>query len=120
MPQWCDGMDQAIGKVLDTLDTEGLADNTIVLFFSDNGGAVYAIGGADNAPLRGGKGDTFEGGIRVVATVRWPEQIPAGSRVDSIMSVMDVLPTLAAAAGIEPSTHNRLDGRNMVAALDES
>ena len=115
-----DGMDQAIGKVLDTLDTEGLADNTIVLFFSDNGGAVYAIGGADNAPLRGGKGDTFEGGIRVVATVRWPERIPSGSRVDSIISVMDVLPTLAAAAGVEASTHNRLDGRNMVAALTEA
>ncbi|MDG1654371.1 MAG: sulfatase-like hydrolase/transferase [Luminiphilus sp.] len=65
-----DGMDQAIGRVLETLDKEGLANNTIVLFFSDNGGAVYAIGGADNAPLRGGKGDAFEGGIRVVATVR--------------------------------------------------
>ena len=50
----------SIGRVLDTLDAEGLTDNTIVLFFSDNGGAVYAIGGADNAPLRGGKGDTFE------------------------------------------------------------
>ena len=47
-----DGMDQSIGRVLDTLDAEGLTDNTIVLFFSDNGGAVYAIGGADNAPLR--------------------------------------------------------------------
>ena len=69
-----DGMDQSIGRVLDTLDAEGLTDNTIVLFFSDNGGAVYAIGGADNAPLRGGKGDTFEGGIRVVATMRWPKR----------------------------------------------
>ena len=50
-----DGMDQAIGQVLDTLDEEGLSDNTIVLFFSDNGGAAYSYGGADNAPLRGGK-----------------------------------------------------------------
>jgi arylsulfatase A-like enzyme len=112
-----DGMDQAIGRVLETLDKEGLADNTIVLFFSDNGGAVYAIGGADNAPLRGGKGDAFEGGIRVVATVRWPDQISAGSRVDSIMSVMDVLPTLAAAANIPASTHYRLDGQNMLPAI---
>ena len=76
-----DGMDQSIGRV-DTLDSEGLTDNTIVLFFSDNGGAVYAIGGADNAPLRGGKGDTFEGGIRVVATMRWPEKIAPGGKVD--------------------------------------
>ena len=112
-----DAMDQAIGRVLDTLDREGLADNTIVLFFSDNGGAVYAIGGADNAPLRGGKGDTFEGGIRVVAAMRWPEKIPMGSRVDSIMSVMDVLPTLASAAGIDADTQFRLDGRNMLPAV---
>ena len=112
-----DAMDQAIGRVLDTLDREGLADNTIVLFFSDNGGAVYAIGGADNAPLRGGKGDTFEGGIRVVAAMRWPEKIPMGSRVDSIMSVMDVLPTLTSAAGIDADTQFRLDGRNMLPAL---
>ena len=112
-----DAMDQAIGRVLDTLDREGLAEDTIVLFFSDNGGAVYAIGGADNAPLRGGKGDTFEGGIRVVAAMRWPEKIPMGSRVDSIMSVMDVLPTLASAAGIDADTQFRLDGRNMLPAL---
>lgn len=114
-----DGMDQSIGRVLDTLDAEGLTDNTIVLFFSDNGGAVYAIGGADNAPLRGGKGDTFEGGIRVVATMRWPEKIAAGGKVDSIMSVMDVFPTLLAAAGIEPETRHRLDGRNLLPAIVE-
>lgn len=112
-----DGMDQAIGRVLNTLDDQGLADNTIVLFFSDNGGAVYAIGGADNAPLRGGKGDTFEGGIRVVAAMRWPEKIPAGGSVDSIVSVMDVFPTLLAAAGIEPVTRHRLDGRNLLSAI---
>ena len=57
-----DAMDQAIGRVLDTLDEEGIADDTIVLFFSDNGGAAYATGGADNVPLRGGKGETWEGG----------------------------------------------------------
>ena len=112
-----DGMDQAIGRVLDTLDAEGLTENTIVLFFSDNGGAVYAIGGADNAPLRGGKGDTFEGGIRVVATMRWPERIAPGGKVESIMSVMDVFPTLLAAAGIEPRTRHRLDGRNLLPAI---
>ena len=115
-----DAMDQAIGQVLDTLEQEGIADNTIVLFFSDNGGAVYAGGGADNAPFRGGKGDTFEGGVRVVAAMRWPARIEAGSSMNSIMSVMDVLPTLTAAAGIEANTHFALDGRNMLPAILES
>ena len=64
--------------VLDTLDAQGIADDTIVLFFSDNGGAAYAMGGADNVPLRGGKGETFEGGIRVVSVMRWPAQIEGG------------------------------------------
>ncbi len=112
-----DGMDQAIGQVLDTLDQEGIADNTLVLFFSDNGGAAYATGGADNAPLRGGKGETFEGGIRVVASMRWPAQLEAGGSTDSIMSVMDVLPTLAAAADIEARTNFPLDGRNVLPAI---
>jgi arylsulfatase A-like enzyme len=112
-----DAMDQAIGRVLDTLDAEGIAKNTIVLFLSDNGGAAYAMGGADNVPLRGGKGDTFEGGIRVVAVLRWPAQLGAGGSFDSIMSVMDVFPTLAAAAGVEPQNTFELDGRNLWPAI---
>lgn len=112
-----DGMDQAIAKVLDTLDEQGIADNTIVLFFSDNGGGAYATAGADNAPLRGGKGETFEGGIRVVSAMRWPEKIPAGTKVSSIMTAMDVLPTLTSAAGIAADTHFNLDGKNMLPAI---
>lgn len=112
-----DGMDQAIGEVLDTLDELGIADNTIVLFFSDNGGAAYASGGADNVPLRGGKGETFEGGIRVVSVMRWPESIKPGTVMDSVMSAMDVLPTLAAAADIDAATNFPLDGRNMLPAI---
>lgn len=115
-----DAMDQAIGQVLETLDQEGIADNTLVMFFSDNGGAVYSVGGAYNAPLRGGKGETFEGGIRVVATMRWPERIKAGTKVESIMSVMDVFPTIAAATGVEPKNQRKLDGRDMSAALLEN
>ena len=94
-----DGMDQAIGQVLDTLDEQGIAENTIVLFFSDNGGAAYASGGADNVPLRGGKGETWEGGIRVVSLLRWPQRLAGAQRMDQIMTAMDVFPTLAAAAG---------------------
>jgi arylsulfatase B len=108
-----DAMDQAVGRVLATLDEQGIADDTIVLFFSDNGGAAYAMGGADNVPLRGGKGETFEGGIRVVASMRWPGRIPAGSRLESIMSVMDVFPTLAEASGVEARNTRKLDGRSL-------
>ena len=108
-----DALDQAIGRVLDTLDDEGIAENTIVLFFSDNGGAAYSVGGADNAPLRGGKGDTFEGGIRVVALLRWPGKVAAGAKMDQIMTAMDVFPTLASAAGIKTRNRRSLDGRDM-------
>ncbi|MBW2231952.1 MAG: sulfatase-like hydrolase/transferase [Deltaproteobacteria bacterium] len=112
-----DAMDQAIGRVLATLDEQGIADDTIVLFFSDNGGAAYAMGGADNVPLRGGKGDTFEGGIRVVATMRWPGKIPAGQKLESIMSVMDLFPTLAEASGVEVRSTRKLDGRSLWPAI---
>lgn len=112
-----DAMDQAIGRVLQTLDDEGIADDTIVLFMSDNGGAAYAGAGADNEPLRGGKGDTFEGGIRVVALLRWPTVLEAGSRFESIVSVMDVFPTLAGAAGIDTGKTLTLDGRDIWPAL---
>jgi len=112
-----DAMDQAIGRVLQTLEEEGIADNTIVLFFSDNGGAAYSYGGANNAPLRGGKGETFEGGIRVVSLLRWPAMLGSGQQFDQIMSVMDVFPTLAAAAGIEAGNTFELDGRNMWPAI---
>lgn len=114
-----DAMDRAIGRVLDTLDSEGIAENTIVLVFSDNGGAAYATGGADNVPLRGGKGDTFEGGIRVVAALRYPAEVQPGTRFDSIMSVMDVFPTLTAAAGVPRGDHFDLDGRNLWNAIRE-
>ena len=112
-----DAMDQAIGRVLTTLDEEGIANDTIVLFFSDNGGAAYSVGGADNAPLRGGKGETFEGGIRVVSVVRWPDALPGGGKLEQIMTVMDVFPTLAEAAGIEARNERKFDGQSMWRAI---
>lgn len=114
-----DAMDQAVGNVLKALDDEGVANDTIVLFFSDNGGAAYATGGADNVPLRGGKGDTFEGGIRVVSVMRWPAKLKAGGVNTSIMSAMDVLPTLAAAADVPVESKFDLNGRNLWPALVE-
>lgn len=114
-----DGMDQAIGRVLRTLDDEGITDDTIVLFFSDNGGAAYSVGGADNVPLRGGKGEAFEGGIRVVATIRWPGKIPGGEKMTQIMTAMDVFPTLAKAAGIKARNTFELDGKDLWPAISE-
>ncbi len=114
-----DAMDQAIGQVLTTLDEEKISDETIVLFLSDNGGAAYSVGGANNAPLRGGKGETFEGGIRVVSLLRWPDQLAAGGKMESIMTVMDVFPTLMDAVGIEPGPHYPWDGRSLWPAIKE-
>jgi arylsulfatase A-like enzyme len=108
-----DGMDQAIMQVLNTLDEEQIAEQTLVFFMSDNGGAAYAYGGADNAPLRGGKSEVYEGGIRVVSLLRWPGVVPAGSRFDSIMTVMDLFPTLAEAASVPVAATKPLDGRSL-------
>ncbi len=106
-----DAMDQTIGKVLAALDEEGIADNTLVLFFSDNGGPTAS--GARNTPLRGGKGSTYEGGIRVPAVMRWPGKIKAGAVSQQMMTMMDYFPTLTAAAGIEAGDHRPFDGRNL-------
>ena len=115
-----DAMDQAVGQVLQTLEDEGIADNTIVLFFSDNGATrVYGRGGGDNAPYRGGKAEVYEGGIRVVSLIRWPEKIKAGSTLEETMTVMDLFPTLAAATGVKPLNTYEFDGINMLPALTE-
>ncbi|MEO7653047.1 MAG: arylsulfatase [Bryobacteraceae bacterium] len=105
------GLDAAIGRVLRALDDEGMAKDTIVLMFSDNGGPTNL--GARNTPLRGAKASTFEGGLRVPAMLRWPGHLPAGEKRAQVMTVLDVFPTLAAAAGVKP--HNKLpfDGKNM-------
>ena len=114
-----DAMDQAIGQVLNTLDEQGISENTLLLFMSDNGGAAYSVGGANNAPLRGGKGEVFEGGIRVVASMRWPERLEAGTRMDQIMTVMDVFPTLMEAVDIAPGAHRNWDGSSLWSSITE-
>jgi arylsulfatase A-like enzyme len=115
-----EAMDQAIGRILATLDEEGIAEDTIVLFFSDNGATrIHGRGGGDNSPLRGGKAETYEGGIRVVSLIRWPGRIEAGAKLDQLMTVMDVFPTLARAAGITPGNERKLDGVDMWPAIGE-
>lgn len=106
-------MDDAIGQMLDLLDQHGIARNTIVIFLSDNGGGT----GSDNAPLRGGKSQMFEGGIRVPCIMRWPEQIPAGTTCDQFLTALEVFPTLAAAAGAALPAGIVYDGFDMLPVL---
>lgn len=100
-------MDASIGKLLDVLDEKGLAENTIVIFFADNGGS----GGANNGPLNGHKSETWDGGLRVLSMVRWPAGgIPAGAVNDAFLSSMEIFPSLAAVTGASLPEGVVLDG----------
>lgn len=112
-------LDRSVGRVLKTLEDNGLSENTIVIFSSDNGGAGY-IGLKDiNQPYRGWKLTFFEGGIRVPMFVKWPAKIPAGTTNETIVSHMDLLPTAAAAAGASLPTDRTIDGVNLLPLLDK-
>lgn len=114
-----ESMDRAIGRILETLDEEELALNTLVMFFCDNGGKGQkkTKRNEEGLGLRGGKGELYEGGIRVPAVIRWPLQIQAGSKSDSFVSVLDLFPTFAAAANVPILSEAPLDGTNRWAAL---
>jgi arylsulfatase A len=105
--------DRAIGKVLDEIDRLGITDNTIVIFTSDNGGWD---GATDNRPLRSGKGDLYEGGLRVPLIVRWPGVVTAGKPVtpgttnDTPVVSMDLSATILDAAGVKLERNESLDG----------
>ena len=106
-------MDAAIGDMLGLLDEYKLAENTIVIFFSDNGGS----GGADNAPLRAGKGRVFEGGIRVCSLVRYPKRIKPGTVNDEFLTSMEIFPTLLKLCDVAPAEGVVLDGFDMMPIL---
>lgn len=108
-------LDDGVGRVLDALDALGLADDTLVIFFADNGGSPLT--GADNRPLRGSKYILFEGGIRVPFAVRWPSRLPKGKTYAHRLSTLDILPTCLEAAGIEPPADADLDGVSFLAAM---
>ncbi len=106
-------MDDGVGRILDTLESEGLDGNTLVVFISDNGGSRAG----DNTPLRGGKTQTFEGGIRVPAAAWMKGRIEGGGSSEQYVTMHDWLPTLAAAAGIEVPWASELYGKNLWPAL---
>jgi len=109
-------LDRSVGRILDKLKEEGLAENTIVVFSSDNGGAGYIGLPEVNAPYRGWKITLFEGGIRVPMFISWPGRIDPGTRIDSPVAHIDFMPTLAAAAGAPIPDGVAIDGKNVLPA----
>jgi arylsulfatase A-like enzyme len=116
-----ESMDDAIGTLLDTLDRLKIADKTIVIFTSDNGGNMYnEIDGTtptSNAPLRGGKATMFEGGTRVPCIIAWPGVTIPGTRSDAMVQSEDYYPTLLEGLGLRKTADQRFDGTSILPAL---
>ncbi len=111
-----EAMDEAVGKVLAQIEASGVADNTIVIFTSDNGGLSTSEGSpTSNLPLRGGKGWVYEGGIREPWIVRYPGVTQPGSVCNQPICSIDLFPTVAAAAGVE--YQHAVDGVDLMPAL---
>lgn len=108
-------VDRGVGRMVQTLKQNGQFDNTLILFLSDNGGKPSL--GASNAPLRGRKGDTWEGGFRVPMFWHWPGKIPA-QKVDFPVSSLDFYPTFTALAGGRIPPGKKLDGKNIFQGLE--
>jgi arylsulfatase A-like enzyme len=106
-------LDDSVGVVLDALRSEGLEQNTLVVFINDNGAQQYA----SNAPLRGGKYGLYEGGIRVPLAMRWPGGLPSGRTFDHPVIQLDILPTLLALGGGELPDDREYDGVNLLPYL---
>src|SRR6516162_10535040 len=106
-------MDLQVGRVLQALDAHAAAENTIVVFTSDNGGERYS----DTWPFTGRKTELLEGGLRIPAVIRWPARIPPGGVSDQVTITMDWLPTLLAAAGTAPDPGYPSDGIDLLPAL---
>jgi len=105
-------MDQGVGRILKTLDDAGLADNTLVIFMSDNG----ANRTGNNSPFSGYKGNLFEGGIRVPCIVKWPGVLARGAVSDQPCMTMDFSRSIVRAAGTEPPAGRAFDGMDILRA----
>ena len=107
-------LDRSVGRINAALEEEGLAENTVVVFTSDNGGAGYIGLPGVNEPFRGWKISQFEGGIRVPLFMKWPARIPAGTKSEVPVAHIDMMPTLAAAADAPAPKGVEIDGRNLL------
>ena len=107
-------LDRSVKRIVEKLEAEGLSDNTILVFSSDNGGAGYVGLPEVNAPYRGWKLTLFEGGIRAPLFIKWPAKINPNTVVDAPVAHIDVMPTLAAAGGAELPAGVEIDGKNLL------
>jgi len=116
-----ESMDDAVGTLLDTLDRFGIADKTMIIFFSDNGGNMSSeiddTVPTSNAPLRGGKVTVFDGGIRVPCVVSWPGVIDVDTRSNAVLQSSDFYPTILEALKLAPQKHQRFDGISILPAF---
>ena len=108
-------MDLGVGEIVATLKKRGIERNTLVMFFSDNGGTRQG----SNGPLRGQKGQVWEGGHRVPCVAWWPGRIKAGGRSNDLAITLDVMPTILAAADIDAPTDRKFDGADLLPLLTE-
>jgi arylsulfatase A-like enzyme len=106
-------MDGQVGRILAALEQVGIAQDTIIIFTSDNGGERYS----DTWPFTGRKTELLEGGVRIPAIISWPSRIPAGRVSEQVTANMDWLPTLLAAAGTNPDPAYPPDGMNLLPHL---
>ncbi len=107
-PAAIEELDWSVGRIVSALRKQNLLENTLLIFTSDNGPKVGKTG-----PLRGGKGQVYEGGVRVPFVAQWPDAIPAGSKSNAVTSLMDLLPTFAHLAGEQPPDDRRIDGHDI-------
>jgi arylsulfatase A-like enzyme len=108
-------LDENVGRLLSVVGELGIAERTIVIFMSDNGG----IGQYFRAGLRGGKGSVYEGGVRVPFIARWPKRFPGGVVLDCEAQHIDILPTLCDLTGIDLPSERHLDGKSIAPALTQ-
>ena len=104
-------VDRGVGQIVDALKSDGQLDNTLIVFFSDNGGNTDH--GACNDPLKGMKGDTWEGGYRTPMFFHWPEKIKSGQQFDELVSSLDLYPTFAKIANAKVPENKILDGLDL-------
>jgi len=114
-------LDENVGRLIGVLDELKLTENTIIVFFSDNGGNMYdrvdGIPPTSNAPLRGGKATIYEGGTREPCVVIWPGKVKPGSRSDALFSSIDWYPTILSMTGVTPQQAVKFDGVSQTPAL---
>ncbi|WP_240911094.1 sulfatase-like hydrolase/transferase [Paludisphaera soli] len=113
-------LDEAVGTIVDKIEAAGLAEDTLIVYFNDNGGPTMpgtTQNGSSNAPFRGSKRTSLEGGVRVPFALSWKGKLPAGAVYRKPVIQLDVLPTALAAAGVEVAPEGKLDGVDLLPFL---